>query len=120
MRKVYEDQSMMMVEYYRTLLLEEGIATSVRNEFAHLAAGEIPFTQVYPELWVNDESHYDRAVALIAEVRDLPTEEGLDDSPVNYQRPLVMRVFMAAGSVIVVGLLLWALSSWILDYLDAI
>lgn len=70
MRKIYEDQNILMLEYYRGILAEEGIETSIRNEFTHLAAGAIPFTQVYPELWVNDTNDYEKAVHLIRTIRD--------------------------------------------------
>lgn len=106
MRKVYEDQNMSMVGYYRSLLEEEGIETSVRNEFAHLAAGEIPFTQVYPELWVVSESDYDKAISLIKAMRDA-TGDG-EGATVEYRRPLMMRVAMKVCWCVVVGLFLIA------------
>lgn len=45
---------------------DEGIETLVKNQYAQLAAGEVLFQQVYPELGVTEESNYDRVVELKA------------------------------------------------------
>lgn len=100
-----------MVGYYRSMLEEAGIETSVKNEYAQLAAGEVPFTQVYPELWVIEESDYEAAVELIRELRDQQTDE--EYQPVNYKRSGGMQVVMWLGTFIVVGMLTWAFCGFI-------
>jgi hypothetical protein len=114
MRKVYEDQDMTMVGYYRTVLEEEGIDTSVKNEYAQLATGEIPFTQVYPELWVNDAANYEKAVGLIQQLRDSQQEEGEEEyTPVSYKRPIGLQFVMWMGTLVVVAMLTWVFCSFI-------
>ncbi|MFC4991128.1 DUF2007 domain-containing protein [Rubritalea tangerina] len=122
MRKVYEDQDMTMVGYYQSVLQEEGVETAVKNEYAQLAAGEVPFQQVYPELWVVNDEDYEPAVALIKQLReqdapevvvgevDEPEEssEGddmLNDVPNRYKRSTGMQVVMWLGTMVVVFLL---------------
>ncbi|MGJ8671481.1 DUF2007 domain-containing protein [Rubritalea sp.] len=111
MRKVYEDQDMTMVGYYRTVLEEDGIQTLVKNEYAQLAAGEVPFTQVYPELWVSNDEDYDTAFSLIKKLRD----EGDDgeETVVNYKRSGGMQAVMWLGTFIVVAMLTWAFCSFV-------
>jgi hypothetical protein len=52
-----------------------GIECHIKNEFLYSGAGEIPPTETWPELWV-DESDYDRSKALLdealADKSDLP------------------------------------------------
>lgn len=98
MRKVYEDQDMTMLGYYQSLLEEAEIETSVKNEYAQLAAGEIPFTQVYPELWISDDSKYEKAVALIRAVRDSATENH-DAERVVYKDSQMMRSVLRIGAM---------------------
>ena len=52
MKKVYEDLDLSMVGHFKSLLESEGIRCEIRNEGGVSLAGEVPFTQVYPELWV--------------------------------------------------------------------
>ncbi len=111
MRKVYEDQDMTMVGYYQTVLEEDCISTSVKNEYAQLATGEIPFTQVYPELWVTEDSDYERAVELIRKLRDEQPEE--EYTPVSYKRSKGMQLVMWSGTLIVLAALMWAFCSFV-------
>ena len=111
MRKVYEDQDMTMVGYYQSLLESEGVITTVKNEYASLASGEIPFTQVYPELWVSDDADYQRSVELIRSVRDSQVGGDGLSSPVSYKRSPKMLLILWPGMLIVILLLVFVLSS---------
>jgi hypothetical protein len=110
MRKVYEDQDMTMVGYYQSLLEAEGVKTSVKNEYASLATGEIPFTQVYPELWVNDDADYQRSVDLIRTVRASQAEDQ-ERRPVSYKRSARMQLILWPGMLIIILLLVFVVSS---------
>jgi hypothetical protein len=39
------------------LLAAESICSTVFNENAHGAAGELPITDVWPEVWIEDNNH---------------------------------------------------------------
>ncbi len=57
------------------LLAGHGIAARVLNENAQGGMGEIPFTQVYPEVWLDHEGDLERAREIVTsfERRDTPS-----------------------------------------------
>jgi hypothetical protein len=65
MKKVTSSQSLVTISHYRNLLASEGIASVIRNEHLGSIAGEMPFEEVWPELWVRNDLDYDRALQLI-------------------------------------------------------
>jgi hypothetical protein len=65
---IYTAPTLFMVAHVRNLLEAEGIACHVRNEFLSVGGGELPPTEVWPELWVVDDSQAEHALRLIAEV----------------------------------------------------
>ena len=70
MRLVFENIDFTIVGHMRSLLESEGIACDIRNAGSAGLAGEIPYTQVYPELWVLDNNDESRARAIIGDYRD--------------------------------------------------
>jgi hypothetical protein len=65
MKKIYEHIEYARVGHYQAILESEGIDTVVKNLEAQVGAGEIPFTEVFPELWVSNDADYDRAMELL-------------------------------------------------------
>ena len=65
MRKIYEHIEFERVGHFQSILESVGISTHIKNLGASGAAGEIVFTQVYPELWVVNDSDYDRALEVL-------------------------------------------------------
>lgn len=49
----------------KDLLEQEGVACLVRNEQLFAGLGEIPFVELFPELWVVDDEVYPRARLLL-------------------------------------------------------
>lgn len=70
MKLVFDHIDFTIVGHLQTLLEAEGIKTEIRNEGGAGAAGELPFQQVYPELWVLDNADEPRAKAIIKEFRN--------------------------------------------------
>ena len=66
MKKVTVSESLITINHYKNVLESEGIATSLRNEHLGSIVGEMPFVEVWPELWVINDLDYDRAKQLIA------------------------------------------------------
>ncbi|NNE93738.1 MAG: DUF2007 domain-containing protein [Verrucomicrobiales bacterium] len=66
MKKVYEHIDFTKVGYYQSILESNDITTSVRNVGAGVAVGEIPFHEIYPELWVVHDEDFERAEEIIA------------------------------------------------------
>lgn len=57
MRLVYSSQNTMLVAHVRNLLQYRGIEAEMRNELAAGAAGELPPTDTWPEVWVPEEQY---------------------------------------------------------------
>ena len=65
MKKVTSADSVITINHYKNLLHSEGIPAFVRNEHFGSIMGEVPFQEVWPELWVENDLDYDRALQLI-------------------------------------------------------
>lgn len=65
MKKVTSADSLVTINHYKNLLVSEGIAAFIRNEHLGGIVGEMPFQEVWPELWVKNDLDYDRAMQLI-------------------------------------------------------
>lgn len=68
MIKVFEDFDITLVGYYRSVLEGRGIETFLKNQFSTSGAGELPFVEVIPQIWVLDESLAGQAKQLIADL----------------------------------------------------
>ncbi len=65
MKKVTSSDSLVTISHYRNLLESEGIEAFIRNEHLGGILGEMPFQEVWPELWVRNDLDLDRAKQLI-------------------------------------------------------
>jgi hypothetical protein len=69
----YNDRS--LAGLLRDILVQEGIESVLRNEQLATAAGEIPFVECFPELWILDDEVLPRARMLLdAWLSDPPAE----------------------------------------------
>lgn len=75
MIKVFEDFDIMLVGHYQSVLESNDIATFMKNQFGTSGAGELPFVEVVPQLWVLNEADVERARALI---KDLDQNENAE------------------------------------------
>jgi len=78
MRKVTASESIVTISHYRNILATEGIEAFIRNEHLGSIVGEMPFQEVWPELWVKNDLDYDRALQLIDAATVLEESEGVD------------------------------------------
>jgi len=65
MKKIFEHIEYARVGHYQSILESAGLRVHVKNLCASIATGELPFTQMYPELWVVDDSDYQRALDIL-------------------------------------------------------
>ncbi|MGB5352925.1 MAG: DUF2007 domain-containing protein [Woeseia sp.] len=65
MKKVTTAASLVTISHYLNLLRSEGIDAFLRNQHLGSIVGEMPFQDVWPELWVRNDLDYDRALQLI-------------------------------------------------------
>ncbi|MGH8771172.1 MAG: DUF2007 domain-containing protein [Burkholderiales bacterium] len=73
MKRVYCAANLPDAHLVLHVLTAEGIAARVFNENLQGGLGEIPFTHTYPEVWIEDDSDFPRARALV-KARDFTTE----------------------------------------------
>jgi len=61
MKKLYVSQSLIDVESRKELLDQAGILCSIKNQRSAMLGGEIPFVEVFPELWVLQDEDLEQA-----------------------------------------------------------
>ncbi len=69
MIKVFQDFDIALVGYFQSVLEASGIETFLKNQFSTSGAGDLPFIEVIPQIWVLDESAAERAKKLIADLQ---------------------------------------------------
>lgn len=72
MKKVFTADNLVTVAHFRNVLETAGIETEIRNENLGSVLGEVPFTEVWPQLWVRHVLDAPRALELIAEASAPP------------------------------------------------
>ena len=55
MKKVTSADSLVTINHYKNVLISEGIPAFIRNEHLGGILGEMPFQEVWPELWVEND-----------------------------------------------------------------
>jgi hypothetical protein len=78
MKLIFDHIDFTIVGHIQSLLEAEGIKTEIRNLNASSAAGAVPIAQVYPELWILNNSDEARAKSIVKEYR-----QAAADTPVS-------------------------------------
>jgi hypothetical protein len=65
MKMVYTNENQFIVNNVKNLIEAQEINTFLKNEFAQGALGEISIFDSWPEVWISDDSDYDRAVEIV-------------------------------------------------------
>ncbi|MCA9472707.1 MAG: DUF2007 domain-containing protein [Nitrospirales bacterium] len=65
MKKLYVSQNLIEVETRKEMLDQEGILCTIKNQQGSSLAGEVPFVEVFPELWVINDDDYPRAKEIL-------------------------------------------------------
>ena len=76
MKRVYTSPNAAQCNLLRSLLESNGIPCLVRNETLSSLVGGVPFTEVWPELWVADESQFDEARRIVEEATENTDQTG--------------------------------------------
>lgn len=76
MKKLTSSESLVTIHHWKNILESEGIACELRNEHLGSVMGEVPFVEVWPQLWIVNDLDYDRATQLLSDDAELesPTE----------------------------------------------
>ena len=67
MKKLTSSDSLVTINHYKNILETEGIACEIRNQHLGSIMGEMPFPEVWPQLWVKNDLEFDRARQLLEE-----------------------------------------------------
>ena len=65
MKKLYVSQSLIDVESRKELLDQAQIPATIKNQRSAMLGGEVPFVEVFPELWVLKDEDFERAQTLL-------------------------------------------------------
>ena len=65
MQRVFTAATLLEAHLVQQMLEAESISAAVFNENAHAAAGELPITEVWPEVWIEDDRHRSEARSII-------------------------------------------------------
>ena len=74
MKKVYSNELLPMAGYIQSLLENNGIRCSIKNQALGGALGEIPPIECWPEVWVLNDEDYEKAMALITSLATNPAD----------------------------------------------
>lgn len=67
MIRIFTDSNPLTVFNLRNLLEHQNIKCIVRNDGLHSAAGELPPTDLWPEIWIENEQDIENAKQIIAD-----------------------------------------------------
>jgi hypothetical protein len=65
LKKLTSADSLVTISHYKNLLESEGIPAFLKNEHLGSIVGDMPFQEVWPQLWIVNDLDYDRALQLI-------------------------------------------------------
>ena len=92
MKRLCKAASLPDAHILRGLLAQEGIQVHVFNENAQSGVGQLPVGEALPELWVDDERHWQRAHDLVRRFEAAPRIDATlrcagcgEDNPGNFQ-----------------------------------
>jgi len=75
MKKLYVSQSLIDVESRKELLDQAEIPCTVKNQRSAMLGGEVPFVEVFPELWVLQDADFEQAQKLLHDWEEAPSLE---------------------------------------------
>ena len=85
MEMVYSTDNRFMVWHVKNILQNEGIECVVKNDMLSAAAGVLPPTECWPEVWVVKNADVEKAKRLISDVLDVDSLKGDDWLCLNCQ-----------------------------------
>lgn len=81
MQRLYSAANLPEAYLIRDLLAEVGVRTQILNENAQGGVGEIPFTQAWPEIWIERKDDLERARQVITEYESRSDSTGYIECP---------------------------------------
>ena len=78
MRKLFVSPNLVEVESLKDILDQAGIQSWIKNQRGSSLAGEVPFAEVFPELWVVNDADYAAAHQFLENWRTAKPYESTD------------------------------------------
>lgn len=78
MKRVYSAHSVTMAWHIKNVLTQHDIDATVENDQLYSIAGETPFTECMPEVWVKNRLDFSRAERIIRELETSTESDGPD------------------------------------------
>jgi len=92
MKRLCKASSLPDAHILRGVLEQAGIRVHVFNENAQGGVGQLPVNEAFPELWLDDETDFERAQRVVREFEEAPRNTGTtrcggcgEDNPGNFQ-----------------------------------
>ena len=73
MKKLYTHENRMIIFNLKNVLEAEGIRVVVMNEFASSGAGDLATFDTWPELWIENETQFERAEVILKDIVSKPS-----------------------------------------------
>ena len=83
MKKVFVDEMVVWVIQAKQVLEDADIPCFIKNEFSGNLAGEVPFTETWPELWVHRDGDFEQAKSLLIPLRESRTSQEEDSAALS-------------------------------------
>ena len=87
MQRVFTAATLLEAHLVQQMLEAEFIPAAVFNENAHGAAGELPITEVWPEVWIKDDRHRSEARSIIERYEATSSGEMPAMRPMRREQP---------------------------------
>ena len=88
MQKLFISSILVEVESFKEVLEQEGILCMIKNQQGSSLAGEVPFAEVFPELWVINDNDYSDAQEILENWRQVHHTTATDWTCSNCQETL--------------------------------
>lgn len=70
MKKLVANENPFILANIREILEQQDIRCTIKNEFASSGSGELPHFDLWPELWILEDSDLESAQAILTEIND--------------------------------------------------
>lgn len=67
MRRVFSHHNIVLAYNIKNILENQGFTCLIKNDLLSSTAGELPPTEVWPEIWITNTAHHEKALSIVAE-----------------------------------------------------
>jgi hypothetical protein len=75
MKKLYTHENRMIIFNLKNVMQGEDIHSVVMNEYSSGGAGDLSTFDTWPELWIEDDTQFDRAESILKNIISNPVDD---------------------------------------------